>query len=1319
MSTETKKNPQTGSDASSSDVDTIFRARYHGAANIGGIKYQILYSILRALDLYAEDNANGSIRLEGIEDLDLLGLSLEDEYIQVKTAKEPWNWSKLKSYENSKGPIENFLEIYRVNPNCRFVLAVNFQLKNDLEKLAQIESLLPKDKKIIEGKFRKLCHQMRASTSEADALACRLSIVSIPEEEIWRKLRTAIANSFNIGSGAIETYISALVSRFLDWAKDRKTVTRTDLESVRATVGEALSREVEWQGYGRGLIDRISWDPDANTEDFFEGKWTRPGHIAADVDVRRPIWLERMDKAISTSKICILRSSSGQGKSSLLYRYAYEKWPAENTLILRVAESQEHVEHVRNYLHFRSDLGLPVFLLIDNAGWRTRLWPLIVQECAALGFPVLMTIRNEDWHRFARESLANYEIIEPSLSLVEAQQIFAEFRLEEKLHESVISSEWAYEKIGEPHLLMEYVYLLTHGRMLEERLKDQIRQFSEYGEDPAKVEILRRISLAASLGSPVAADKLMKDIRLKDDPQQVLRSLSGEYIDLEDGILTGLHWVRSDHLAHILHEGYPNPYKTALAVFGAIPLERIPGFISNALSKDNLDKEQFMIGLTGKAKENSLNIILAIVDGIFEAGERKFFEANRGMFDKACGLFGPSGIFPLISKFAPVIKVDILTKMIEISGEKGENFKLLKDIASCVVESDRGVDLVRDFLNDIIQDISLNKLQTTPNDTGRLFDWCSLCGIYESNWTRISEDCLSNMDIFSLSLDVFSGFAQGLYRYDESAYMKWFSKNKENFLAYLRFHVDCIELNVSNDTLYIEFFTDSDESNSINEQAVSRLNKLRSSIPFCESYQSQGIWFLPSGLMPSIDESQKNILKGDLQFKSDVEKNVIWKNIVDSYYISDSYYIYEKTWHDLRSNALRFVQAFSRGLQKILVGKKFDFQEAFEGGKLPARLVDSLKYLPDPPAQSPVHLSKLLKGTLNKWSISLQNFLSQIFEYSQDIHKQRIGRLAVHNFLSCVKYLSEMHRAFEQLFGDIPDYFEASELDISEEKEYKILADLLDVWIIDPPKTPQRNIMRYIRMRREQKRKEMLSRIQDAIAYLKESGITIISPSDAYVDHPLSYLPLAYSVEDQIHPEESLDAVIEAISKVKDMADFFCLVPIHQGVRFLDGGYQISSSQITQLENGQPINWETLVIHELPENVLSYLPAFPFRPSMKMQIRASIASLLIGMKVLIEQKNKIETLRTSENQFEVELYNRHKSRLLKINADFGIAVSKTIDYLRAEYSSLKEDINFKTLIESLKIIEEASQKEAIDAEFMSNAFDTDYVWNAAEQLLKK
>jgi hypothetical protein len=223
----------------------------------------------------------------------------------------------------------------------------------------------------VENKFRNLCDNIGASTNEADGLVNRLIIVSLPEEQILEHLKPTVANTFELASEAVDTYISVLVARFLEWAKDRKTVTRTDLDRVRAAVGEALARETEFQAYGRGLIDRISWESDENLIDFFEGKGTRPGHIAADVDVRRAVWLERIGRAINSTKICIIRSPSGQGKSTLLYRYAYEQWPAENTFILRVSESQEHVELVRNYLRFRADLGLPVLLLIDNAGWRT------------------------------------------------------------------------------------------------------------------------------------------------------------------------------------------------------------------------------------------------------------------------------------------------------------------------------------------------------------------------------------------------------------------------------------------------------------------------------------------------------------------------------------------------------------------------------------------------------------------------------------------------------------------------------------------------------------------------------------------------------------------------------------------------------------------------------------------------------------------------------------------------------------------------------------------------------------------------------------
>ena len=107
------------------------------------------------------------------------------------------------------------------------------------------------------------------------------------------------------------------------------------------------------------------------------------------------------------------------------------------------------------------------------------------------------------------------------------------------------------------------------------------------------------------------------------------------------------------------------------------------------------------------------------------------------------------------------------------------------------------------------------------------------------------------------------------------------------------------------------------------------------------------------------------------------------------------------------------------------------------------------------------------------------------------------------------------------------------------------------------------------------------------------------------------------------------------------------------------------------------------------------------------------------MQVFIEQKNKIETLKTSENQFEFELYNRHKSRLREIEADFGIAASKTVDYLKTEFSSLQDDPNFKTVLDFLKIIEEASQKDVIDTLFVSSDFDAEDIWDAAEQLLQK
>lgn len=81
-------------------LDQLFRNRYQGAINIRGIRFQVLYSLLRAFDLYS---GTESITLEGIEDVDVKlshhvseSIAGSRKYIQVKTSQSSWHWSNFK-----------------------------------------------------------------------------------------------------------------------------------------------------------------------------------------------------------------------------------------------------------------------------------------------------------------------------------------------------------------------------------------------------------------------------------------------------------------------------------------------------------------------------------------------------------------------------------------------------------------------------------------------------------------------------------------------------------------------------------------------------------------------------------------------------------------------------------------------------------------------------------------------------------------------------------------------------------------------------------------------------------------------------------------------------------------------------------------------------------------------------------------------------------------------------------------------------------------------------------------------------------------------
>jgi hypothetical protein len=1297
------------------ELDELLRQRWHGAVNIRGIRYQLLYSVLRGMDLYL-DGTQESIRLEGIEDVDLLGFHSQGEYVQLKTSQDPWTWSDLKK------PLQGFLEAFRQEEGSSFRLVVDFPLVRDVARLAEVRTLKGQEEKRIRKKFRELCKQLhtgaerKATSAEADALLDRLTIESVPESEIWQQLRLQVADAFELSSDAVHVYIQVLVERFLEWAKDRRTVTRQDLAKVRERVGEALARETSFAGYGQGLIDRVVWLSDLQVDDFYEGKETRPGHIASGADVVRTHWLERIDDALAVTSICVLRSSSGQGKSTLQYRYAHDYWPADSVFTLRVAQTTEHVELVRNYLQFRASLGIPILLLVDNAGWRTPLWPLVAQECAALGVRVLVTVRNEDWHRFSRRSLTSYEVIEPSLNLDEARQIFDAFRSKGKLHPAIDSAEWAYDRVGELHLLMEYVYLLTHGAMLEERLQDQVQEIRTQGEDPAKIEVLRRVAVADALGAPVSVEGLLAGIEFTGDPQQALLSLDGEYLRLDDRHLTGLHWVRSDHLTRILHEKYRNMAHTALAVLDAVDVSDIPIFVANAMCREDVDAEVFLAGLVDRARDADLELVLPMLDGLFLAGERRFFLDNQSIFDIAYAEVGSTGPYVLGLGLLPLTSLNVISDLARETGS--DNFRLLQQLQTQVrqSESDRGLDLCRKFLQRISPNMSVETLRASPGNTGRLLDWLGLCGVTLPLWSEADVALLDPGTMLALDCSDFCNLAQGVYRYDEETWRCVFFESQDDILGYLRLHLGCLALQIAEDSVSMEFVPRADADQDPHGQTIGRMHALRSAIPFGKQYKAQGLWPEVFGLKPSVDATRKEISVDQLPFESDAAKNAVWTGVVQTHYLPDSYHQYEEGWHNLRTNAIQFVKGLTKGLKRVVAGRAFNPETAFEDATIVEQLLKALTFLQSLPDQATPQLREEMKAA-DTWASSLRNFVHQVFTYMQDPSNGATGRLAANNFLNTVTELPQMHAAFDSLFGTAFDYFQMRSLNDPERQFYVQLADVLDVWIVDPPGVPVEDVPRYAKERRDCRKREELNALRNVAQKLRSQGIDVVLPPEIQVDGRLRSVTIGFSVADPTRALESLGPVLDALVSVQDLAHFFYLIPTHHDSRFIDGGYHISGMNLYAWEQGEFEMWEALVPRPIPTEAFECFPNLPFHASCRLDTQTAVASTLNDLTWLARLRERIADLGESRNRFDQALYQRETVKLAQLGRALSQQANAAKERLLACCRGFEESDGLRAVQVTLERLEGAANNGTLAQILVDDMPDVKSVLAALRSLL--
>ncbi|WP_449399201.1 hypothetical protein [Chryseobacterium wanjuense] len=144
--------------------------------------------------------------------------------------------------------------------------------------------------------------------------------------------------------------------------------------------------------------------------------------------------------SVFESDVTVVRSSSGQGKSTLAWQTGYDLKEKNNYSIyeLRSCKDYNEANSIAEFLESRILIGEKPLLIIDGLNTLVESWFEIVSTTRDFPVKYLLTTRQEDWFRFGADiSRINLATVDISLSMVEARELFEELKRKHKIHPDI------------------------------------------------------------------------------------------------------------------------------------------------------------------------------------------------------------------------------------------------------------------------------------------------------------------------------------------------------------------------------------------------------------------------------------------------------------------------------------------------------------------------------------------------------------------------------------------------------------------------------------------------------------------------------------------------------------------------------------------------------------------------------------------------------------------------------------------------------------------------------------------------------------------
>ena len=764
-----------------------------------------------------------------------------------------------------------------------------------------------------------------------------IELVSLEEDKVRevvlshiRDLSTGIdpANAFDL-----------FVAWYYRLAERRQVVSCADLINKVNAVGRFLAQRYNYHKQWHTTIEPLEAFPideeqvSQLRDEFYAGVRARYEHILADLDFPREHKIVEIHQAFRENNVVILHAASGQGKSTLAYRYLHDIYSDKWRFSVERVQDVEHALSIALALSgFASAVEVPIAVYLD-VNPRDTEWPELVRQLADQPFlEILVTIREEDYRR-ANISGADFNFVEVGLDFdrSEAELIYERARSTSDRWDFLdFDAAWdAFEGEGP---LMEFVYLLTQTETLQQRLESQVQRIEEEvrgGEaSPDERRLLSMVAVASAYGARLRTYDVIEALELS-APNRTLERFEKEYLlrRTTGGVyLEGLHPIRSDILSRLLIQPDVNPWLDIIVQVLPLMLEKdLETFILQALvDEDRQSDHDRFLHLVMDLQPRTWSGIGGVLRSLLWVGAREYVADNRAVLDAAHSELGPGWWFAVDFNFASPGESSELGEWWTTLGSliPPERQAKIKAIRENQTPKNALFQRPQDWLR------SLSKPSVPPSgletwrDVAEILYWTARLVPDSSLVDWVTQDEL-DASVADLPLTILADLSFALHLSDVERHQGWLEAHEDTLHRRLANQQNILALEEIDRTLKIHFIpsgdVEEDKSDPLHAETMAKIDLMRGLFPGYECYGAQGYGFKLAVIeLPQGDSTRKDGVPATyLPPKWLIRLNSMVGGIARLRYRPDSWNAYLDAVIEIRGAIVDCLDELNRGLMKF------------------------------------------------------------------------------------------------------------------------------------------------------------------------------------------------------------------------------------------------------------------------------------------------------------------------------------------------------------------------------------------------------------------